>query len=99
MEGLKKLLKTWARNFLRNRIPSARFLGMIPAGVYGLVLDSLISVRRLGQASSLTIIQVGANDGVTNDPLFPNISDLSDTEAQIYLIEPQPLSKGFRPTI
>lgn len=62
------------------RLDRARHIGMEP-------IFSALSAGASNASSGLGVIQVGANDGVNNDPIFNSVHRFSD---KVLLLEPQP---------
>jgi len=64
-----------------------------PASLFQKLLDAICS-RSRGRENRLRIVQVGANDGRINDPLFDLVRKHADVTA-LLLIEPQEDVVGF----
>lgn len=69
--------------FQLKRIPRGSVGHSASASFYQVALQCL-----LGGSSRLTIVEIGANDGVTNDPIFPFVRNFPD-RTRVVLVEPQ----------
>jgi FkbM family methyltransferase len=78
----KKLLDRFGLQV--RRVPAGGAERYDTATTYEVALNCL-----LGNADKLILIVIGANDGVTNDPLFPFIRKFPD-RTRVTLVEPQP---------
>lgn len=64
----------------------------LPVPSYSIYHSTLLAL--LGTVEHLHIVQVGANDGAINDPLYEFVRQHAD-RTQIVLVEPQPLLRPY----
>ena len=80
------VIRSTIKKNLRRRGLRIEKAGCLPKDFFAVVAAAALA-RTRGDEHLPVVLQVGANDGVTNDPIFPFLRSYS---SRAFLIEPQP---------